>query len=330
MKKTFKKMTAGVLLAMMTMGIAGCGNNDKEPEVALNVMALSGPTGMGMVKLMEDVENSEAKGDYHITIAGAADEISAKLVTGEVDIAAVPCNLASVLYNKTEGAVNVAAINTLGVLYILETGDTIQSVADLAGKTITSTGKGTTPQYTLNYLLQANGFDPETDVTIEYKSEAAEIAAAFQSGAAEIAMVPQPVATTILVKNEGVRTALDITEEWSKAQGDDAHQLVTGTIIVRKEVLEAHPEAVDQFLAEYKNSIEYINANVEEGAALVEKFGIVPSAAIAQKAIPQCNIVYIDGEDMKADVHAYLQVLFDANPASVGGTMPDDAFYYIK
>ncbi len=181
-------------------------------------MALSGPTGMGMVKLMDAAENGETQDQYNITIAGAADEINGKLITGEVDIAALPCNVASVLYNKTEGEVQVAAINTLGVLYILEKGDDIHSVADLAGKTIISTGKANTPEYVLNYLLNANGLDPEKDVTIEYKTEAAEIASAFQQGQAEIAMVPQPVATTILAKNEDVRTALDVTEESTEAR----------------------------------------------------------------------------------------------------------------
>lgn len=342
MKKSWKRLVAGCLLAAMTLGIAGCGNKDtqqqtSQPEeskqveegVSLNIMALSGPTGMGMVKLMDAAEAGETQDQYNISIAGAADEINGKLITGEVDIAAVPCNVASVLYNKTEGEVQVAAINTLGVLYILEKGDTIHSVADLAGKTIVSTGKANTPEYVLNYLLNANGLDPEKDVTIEYKTEAAEIASAFQQGQAEIAMVPQPVATTILAKNEDVRTALDVTEEWTKAQGEDPHQLVTGVIVVRKAILEEQPEAVKRFLAAYNESINYINDNVEEGAALVEKYGIVPSAAIAQKAIPQCNIVYMDGEDMKANVQAYLQVLFDANPASVGGAMPNDDFYYL-
>ena len=344
MKKTWKRLVAGCLLAAMTLGAAGCGNgkgNDQqqaqepvqqqqtEEPVTLNVMAMSGPTGMGMVKLMEDAEAGELGDLYNIAIAGAADEINGKLITGEVDIAALPCNVASVLYNKTKGDVEVAAINTLGVLYILEKGDTIHSVADLAGKTIVSTGKANTPEYVLNYLLSANGLDPQKDVTVEYKTEAAEIASAFQQGQAEIAMVPQPVATTILAKNADVRTALDVTEEWTKAQGEDAHQLVTGVIVVRKAVAEEHPEAVQQFLTDYQASIDYINNNVEDGAALVEKFGIVPSAAIAQKAIPQCNIVYMDGQEMKDNVQAYLKVLFDANPASVGGAMPNDDFYYL-
>ncbi len=338
MKKQFKIIALGLIFAM-SLTFVGCSKNanqpqqqssaqDEQPQEPLTVMALSGPTGMGMVSLMEN-ESGKENPRYNVAIAGAADEISGKLITGEVDIAAIPCNLASVLYNKTNGKIQVAAVNTLGVLYILEKGDTIASVADLRDKTIISTGKGTTPQYTLNYILRQNGLDPDKDVAIEYKTEAAEIAAAFQSGEAQIAMVPQPVATTIMVKNEGVREALDITEEWAKAQGEGANQLITGVIVVQKELLENTPEAVAQFLTDYQTSIEYINHNIDDGAALVEKYGIVPQAAIAKAAISKCNIVYMSGDEMKENVNAYLQVLFDADPAAVGGAMPQDDFYYL-
>lgn len=341
MKKSLKVIALGLVLTM-GLSLVGCGsdNKDKAPQETtppavsenvepLNVMALTGPTGMGMVSLL-DKEAAKEKPDYQITLAGAADEISGGLINGDVDIAAIPCNLASVLYQKTKGQIQVAAVNTLGVLYILENGDTINSVADLAGKTIISTGKGTTPEYTLNYILSQNGLDPANDVVVEYKTEAAEIAAAFQNGEANIAMVPQPVATTILQKNEGVRIALDVTEEWAKVQGEEVHQLITGVVVVQKDVAENNKAAVDQFLSDYQESIAFINNNVDEGAALVEKYGIVPQAAIAKIAIPKCNIVYMDNEEMKANVEAYLQVLFDANPQAVGGSMPDDGFYYQK
>ena len=214
---------------------------------------------------------------------------------------------------------------------MLETngGETVQSVADLAGKTIVTTGKGTTPEYILNYILQANGLNPETDVTIEYKAEAAEVAALVQQGQADVVMLPQPMVTTVMAKTEGVRVALDMTEEWAKAQGEDGKQLVTGTVIVRSDVLENNKEAVDTFLKEYEASINYLNENVTEGAELVAKYEIIPSAAIAEKAIPACNMVFMSGEAMQQSVAAYLSVLAEANPASVGGAVPDDAFYYV-
>ena len=338
--KKFKKLVAmGLCLTMCTGLLAGCGGNKAEEQQAevpaekqtLNVMAMTGPTGIGMVKLISDDEAGTTAVDYNIALVGAADEVSGKIVTGEVDIAAVPCNLASVLYNKTEGNVEVAAINVLGVLYILEGngGQEIQSVADLKGKTIISTGKGTTPEYSLNYILQQNGLDPEKDVTIEYKSEAAEVATLLASGEAAVAMLPQPMVTTVLAKSDQVRVALDITEEWSKVNAEDGTGMVTGTIIVRKDVLAEKPEAVATFMEEYAQSVAFVNENVEEAAKLVEASGIIPSAAVAQKAIPNCNIVCVTGEDMKKSVAAYLDVLYQANPKAVGGTLPADDFYYL-
>lgn len=328
----------GLCLTMCAGLLAGCGGNKTEEQPAapvekqtLNVMAMTGPTGIGMVKLMSDDEAGTTAVDYNIALVGAADEVSGKIVTGEVDIAAVPCNLASVLYNKTEGKVEVAAINVLGVLYILEGngGQEIQSVADLKGKTIVSTGKGTTPEYSLNYILKQNGLDPEKDVTIEYKSEAAEVSTLLASGEATVAMLPQPMVTTVLAKNDQVRVALDITEEWSKVNAENGTGMVTGTIIVRKDVLAEKPEAVATFMEEYAKSVAFVNENVEEAAKLVEAAGIIPSAAVAQKAIPNCNIVCVTGEDMKKSVSAYLEVLHQANPASVGGKLPADDFYYL-
>ena len=279
---------------------------------------------------MSDSEAGETDVNYTFELVGAADEITGKIVNGEVDIAAVPCNLASVLYNKTEGAISVAAVNTKGVLYILEKGgESIQSVADLAGKTIVSTGKGTTPEYTLNYLLTSNGLDPASDVTVEYKSEATEVVAALKQGMCDVAMLPQPMVTAAMAQVEGLRVALDVTEEWANIQGEDGSQLITGCVIVRNEVLEENKDAVDTFLKEYKASIEYVNANVADAAQLVADYGIIANAAIAEKAIPACNIVFMGGEEMKANMEGYLGVLAAANPKAVGGAMPADAFYYI-
>lgn len=343
MKKMLKVLALGLICTISMVLLVSCGtsqngettSNQETPTVeekaTLNVIALGGPTGMGMVKLMDDNEQGNTAVDYQFTIAGAADEITGLLVKGEVDIAAIPANLGAVLYQKTEGDIKVAAINTLGVLYVLEANDgqSIQSIGDLKGKTIVTTGKGTTPEYTLNYLLKANGIDPETDVTIEYKSEAAEVGALFQTGEVEIAMLPQPFVTSVLAKNEGVRVALDMTEEWNHVQAEANNQLITGTVVVRKEVLENNKEAVDLFLQEYQQSIEFINNNIAEGASLVEKYGIIASAAMAEKAIPQCNIVYIQGQEMKSNVEAYLNVLYEANPSAVGGALPDEEYYYI-
>ena len=296
---------------------------------SLNVMALKGPTAIGMVKLMEDASQGKTASNYNFTIVGTADEITAKIIKGEVDIAAVPCNLAAVLYNKTNGAITVTNINTLGVLYLVENGTTINSVKDLKGKTIYSTGKGTTPEYTLNYILKANGLDPAKDVTIVYKSESTEVAAMLDQDKAAIAMLPQPYVTTVLTKNKNLRIALDVSAEWDKAGKGSTGSVVTGVLIVRNEVLKNNKAKVDAFLAEYKKSTEYANTNIADTAKLVEKNNIA-TATVAEIAIPKCNINYIDGAEMKTKISGYLKVLFDQNAASVGGKLPDDNFYYNK
>jgi len=233
-----------------------------------------------------------------------------------------------VLYNKTEGGIKLLDINTLGVLYVVETGESIQSVEDLKGKTIYSTGKGTTPEFALNYILRENGIDPETDVTIEYKSEATEVAAALAETDDAIAVLPQPFVTTAMMQNDKLRIALSLTDEWDKL--DNGSTLVTGVTIIRTDVLEENPAAVEKFLEEYEASINYTETNAEDAAKLIAQYEIVPKEPIALKALPGCNIHFIKGEEMKEKVSGYLQVLFDADPKSVGGTLPDDAFYYTE
>ena len=312
----------------------------------VNVMALKGPTAMGMVKMMadsepveeftdqlkEEYENVVSSGNiYHFTITSATDEVSAALAQGTTDIAAVPANLASVLYNNTEGGVQVLAINTLGVLYIVESGDTVHSVEDLRGKTVYASGKGNTPEAALNYVLTQNGIDLSTDVTIEWKSEQAECLSALMAEENAIAMLPQPFVTTAQAQSENLRVALDLTEEWDALQADSEtpSTLVTGVVVARTAFAEEHPEVVSAFLDRYQESVDYVNSNVEEAAQLVGQYEIV-TAEVAQKALPECNIVFIEGAEMKEKLSGYLSVLFEQNPQSVGGALPDDAFYFSR
>ena len=293
------------------------------------VAALKGPTAMGMVKMMSDDAQS-GQPTFDFNIYASADEITPKLVQGELDIAAVPANLASVLYNNTEGQVQVLAINTLGVLYIVEDGDTVQSVEDLKGKTIFASGKGSTPEYALNYMLTQNGIDPETDVTIEWKSEHSECVASLAATENAIAMLPQPFVTTAQTQNENLRVALDMTEEWEKlasANGSDA-TLITGVVVGRKDFVEQNPQLVQEFLSQYEQSVAYTQEDTAGAAALVGQYDIVPEA-VAQKALPECNITFIKGEEMQAKLSAYLQTLLDQNPKSIGGQLPGDDFYYL-
>ena len=302
---------------------------ESEPEstptsVVAQVAALKGPTAMGLVQLM-DAEDPQ----FEFTIAASADEVTPQLVQGNLDIAAVPANLASVLYNNTEGQVQVLAVNTLGVLYLAEKGDTVHSVEDLRGKTIYSSGKGSTPEYALTYLLSQNGIDPETDVTIEWKSEHSECVAALAAEENAIAMLPQPFLTTAQLKDESIRVALDLTEEWERlsSTSDTPATLITGVAVVRKAFAEENPELVQDFLAKYQASVDYVTSDTDGAAALVGKFDIVPEA-VAKQALPKCNITFIAGAEMKEKLSGYLQTLFEQNPKAIGGSMPDDDFYY--
>ncbi len=294
-------------------------------KVDVNIAAMKGPTALGMLKMMEDAEAGTTANNYKFTIAGAADEITASIIKGDIPIAAVPCNLASVLYNKSKGGVTMLGINTLGVLYIVETGETVQTVEDLRGKTIYSTGKGTTPEYTLNWLLKSAGMEPGKDVTVEYKSEATEVAAILSQTENAVAMLPQPYVTTVLNSNAKARIALDITREWEAF--NEGSTVVTGVVVANTKYLTENPDVVNAFLEEYVVSAAYTVENVDAAAALSEKFDIF-KAPIAKKAIPYCNIVLIEGDEMKAKANAYLNVLFEQNPASVGGTLPEDNFFY--
>ena len=298
---------------------------DPIPDVAMNVAGLKGPTGLGMLKMMEDSDAAEST-PYTFTLAGAADEVVSKITTGELDIASVPSNLAATLWNKTNGGVQVLGINALGVLYLVTKGETVNSLADLKGKTIISSGKGTTAQYTVEYLLKANGIDPETDVTIDYKAEHADAATAIASAETAIAVLPQPFVTTVTMQNADVSIALDLSVEWENTTGE---KLPMGVIIGRTEYVKENPEAVNAFLDQYAASAEYVNANPADAAVLSEKFGLI-KAAVAEKAIPYCNIVCLEGDEMKTALTGFYQVLFDFNPQTIGGTIPSEDFFYAR
>ena len=313
-----KKLIALIcLLALCTScGLASAEN--------VRVMALKGPTAMGMVQMMDAADG------YDFTIAASVDEVTPAIVQGKADIAAVPSNLASVLYNNTDHEVQVLAINTLGVIYIVERGEQVQAVEDLRGKTIYASGKGASPEYALNYILRENGIDPEKDVAIEWKSEHAECLAALLNNADAIAMLPQPFVTTAQMKSEGLRVALDLTEEWDQLQAGNAapSAMITGVVIARRDFVSGNPEAVAAFLDAYAASVAFVQENNDAAAALVGKYEIVPEA-VAKKALPECNITYIEGDAMQEMLSGYLSVLLDQNPKAVGGALPADDFYYM-
>ena len=311
-----KKILAAALCMMLLMTCALA-----EP---LRVAALKGPTAMGMVKMMSD----DAGSNYAFEICAAADEITPKLVQGQLDVAALPANLAAVLYQRTKGELQVLAVNTLGVLYIAERGDSVHSVSDLKGRTIYSAGKGSTPEYALNYILRQNGLEPGVDMTIEYKSEHAECLAALMADASACAMLPQPFLTTAMTKAKDMRMALDLTEEWDKLQADGGSAMITGVVVARRAAVEENPEAIDAFLADYAEFVAYANSDVPGAAALIGEYDIV-TAEVAEAALPACNIVCITGTEMQHKLSGYLEVLFEQDPESVGGALPDAQFYYV-
>ena len=335
MKQWMKKGLAACLALVMCLSLAACGGKEDETPaeepVNVRVAALKGPTAMGMVKLMSDSDAAAESGEettgntYDFTLAASADEVSPKLMQGELDIACVPANLASVLYNRTDGGIVTLAVNTLGVLYIVENGNAVPSMADLAGKTIVASGKGSTPEYALRYLLSENGIDPDTGVTIDWKSEHSECVAALASGAATIAMLPQPFVTVAQTQLPDLRVALDLTEEWDAL--DNGSALLTGVVVARADFVAEHPAAVEEFLTSYAESVEWVNANTAEAAELIGGYDIV-DAAVAEKALPYCNIVCVTGTEMMDMLSGYLSVLWEQDAESVGGGMPNDDFYY--
>ena len=321
-----KKTLSILLLLALVLCLGSCGKQQKPETDTVRIASLKGPTSMGLVQLYSRADNKELGYKVEYQLCGSADEITPLLASGQLDMAAIPANLAAMLYNK-QTDITVAAVNTLGVLYVLETGNSIHSVADLKGKTVYSTGKGTTPQYALEYLLQQNGLDPEQDLTIEYLSEATQVAAMLADPAADaVAVLPQPFVTSAIAGNEALRVALSFAEEWRIASGGG--ELVTGVLVVNRTFAQNNPALVAQFMADYALSAAYTETNAEEAAALIEQYGILPKAAVALKALPHCGITLLTGEEMQSALSAYLQTLYDRNTAAVGGAMPEDDFYY--
>lgn len=316
------KIIATVLSAVISVGLmAGCAQ--KKDDTVVRVGSLKGPTTIGIVNLMDKASKGTSEGKYDFAMSAAPDEITAKVVSGDLDIALVPANLASVLYNKTEGGVTVIDINTLGVLYCVTGDASVTSVKSLAGRKVITTGQGATPEYSLRYLLEQNGI---TDCEIEFRSEATEVAAVLAEDPSQIAVLPQPFATVACAQNESIAVTFSLEEEWQLATGGLG--MVTGVTIVRNEFLKAHPEAVKTFIKEHGESVNAANSDLDTTAALVVAQEIIGKEPLAKKAIPACNVVCMTGDSVKNNLAPYLEVLYNSDPKSVGGKLPGDEFYY--
>ena len=316
------KIIATVLTATLSLGLmAGCAK--KKDDTIVRVGSLKGPTTIGIVNLMDKSSKGEAEGNYEFTMSAAPHEIPAKVVSGDIDIARVPANLASVLYNKTQGGITAIDINTLGVLYCVTGDSSVKSVKDLAGKTVITTGQGATPEYSLRYLLDQNGI---TDCTIEFKSEATEVAAVLTEDPTQVAVLPQPFATVACAQNEAIAPAFALEDEWQTLT--DGLGMVTGVTIVRNDFLKEHPAAVSTFISEHQASVNAANSDLDTTAALVVANDIIGKEPIAKKAIPSCNVVCITGDSLKTNLSAYLEVLYNYDPKAVGGNLPGEEFYF--
>lgn len=318
MKNMFKIIA--VLLLIVSLPFV-CAAENTADKTVVRVAALQGPTGMSVAHMM-----TENDGSYELTLVAAPAEVNALVISGQVDIASVPINVGAVLYNKTEGGVKALALTTRGMLYVLEKGDTIHSVQDLEGKTILYAGQGATPEYVTEYILSTFG----VNAALETEAEHAAVASKAIEGLADIVLLPEPMVTNVLLKAPDFRVALDVTEAFAEAaeqNGTADAQLSMSVVIARKEFAQAHPDLVAAFMEDLEASIAFANENVAQAAQEIAALGIIPAAKVAEKALPSCRLVFVSGEDMQAQAAPLYEILFSANPASVGGKVPDEAYY---
>ena len=322
MKNKFTKAILLILVAAATLVPVFA-----SPVGEVRIGVLKGPTGIGASYLLSENKEGKTINKYTETILAEATDMIGQLAAGQLDIAAIPTNAAVSLYNKTNGGVRIIALNTAGVLYILENGNAVSQVSDLKGKTLYAVGQGSNPEYVLRFILSRNGIDPDKDVDIQFL-DSAELTTRMATGEIEVCMLPVPAVTTVLTKNPSVRIALDLTDEWDKL--NVGSKLTMGCVVVRTEFLKENKAAVLTFLREYQKSIEYVKANPAEAGQMCADFGIVPAAAIATKAIPDSNLIFVSGDAIRPYIEGYFQVLYDANPKSIGGAMPKDDFYTLE
>lgn len=333
--KILKRLSALMLAMLLLLSFAACGGKDGgedsdvtdapetnyEREVKTKIAALNGPTGLGLAEIKADRSYA-----YNVEYYSDPQEVGPLLIKGEVDIAALPLNMAANLYKKTDGKIKMLAINTLGVLHVLSKDDSIKSVADLKGKTVYSSGQGATPEYIVNYILRKNGLEPGKDVTIEYKTAHNELATLAVEGSVDICILPEPFASKVLAKNESYKRVLDLTAEWGKVS---SAKLAQGCLVARADYIEQNPEIIKEFMSFYEASVNFVNNENNAGAVFLAKNGYFDTPQLAADTIPNCNIVFITGEEMKKTATENFTVLFEANPASVGGEIPADALYYL-
>lgn len=322
-----KKIICTVLTLFILLNLTACSNGgtSKSETKTVNLFVLSGPTGIGSLNLWDRADKGQTELKYNVTLTASNDEIVAAVSNGTADIAAVATNLASSLYNKTNGKISVLAVNTASVLSLLSKQD-IKSVSDLKGKTLYTIGQGANPEYILNYILKGNGLDPKSDLDINFLGDGSELLTVWSKNPDDVIMAPQPVATSLLLSNPETKKVLDMGNEWEKISKGSA--LVMGCVIANNNFIKNNPNAVKTFLKEYEDSVNAAKSDIDTTALLCEQKGIIPKAAVAKKSIPECGITFISGKEMKKDLSGYLKVMYEQNPKSVGGKLPSADFYY--
>lgn len=320
-----KKFLLTALALMMVLALlGGCAAQEEKPadagnvpETPANVATLAGPTGMGLIQLFDNAA-------YHVNLYTSPDQITPKVINGEMDVVTIPSNLAAVLYNKMQGGVSIVGVNTMGVLYIVENGDTVTDISDLSGKTLYATGQGSTPEYALEKILAENGLE---DVMVEYMGAHADLANALATGEVTLALLPEPFVSTVLAKNPALTVKIDINEEWKKIFGEDAGMPMGVTIVTS--AFAQDKDAMKRLIDDYSASVQYVVTEIDSASEEIAAKEIVGSAAIAKQAIPRCGISFITGQAAKAILADYFAVMFESNPESLGGAIPDDAIYYM-
>ena len=339
-----KKTSFLLVVLFVLIFTAGCNNGPAEtptpdenaeetpmPEepadvkpVNVTIAGLKGPTSIGMIKMIDEKALKSDKYNVEYIQESAPDSLTGKIINGDIQISSVPINLASVLYNKTQGKVQLLAVNTIGNLYIVGTED-ISSVSQLECKTLGMSAKGSTPDFAMNYILKQTGLEGKTE--LNYALDHATLAQSVIAEDTRVALLPQPFVTQTTLKNPNVKMLIDLNEAWNDATGGKS-ELFTGCIIINKEFAENNPEFVDEFLKQYENSVNWVLENQKEASVLTAKHEIMPDAVLVEKALPYCGITFRKAAEAKDSLNSFYQILFDSNPASVGGSMPDDEFYF--
>lgn len=327
MKSTMKFICLVLALTMLFAFVSCAKKPDEELEIKINV--LNGTTAMGMAQMINNAKDDTDDMNYKIEVFTAPDLITGAIVSGEAHIAALPTNVAAKLYKASSGKVKLLAVNTLGVLYLLQNGTTVTSFEDLKGKTIYIPGAAANPEYVTVALLKANGLEVGTDVIIDttsYPSPDA-LQKAIVENKINLAVLPEPKVTVTMTNNSAVSVAMDFTQKWEEKFGENT--LAQGCLVVNTAFAEEHPVEISKFLDDYKASVDFVNTGSDDAVNAIVNAGILPKAPIAKKALPKCNICFIEGAEMKTAMSTFYQKLFETDAKSIGA-IPDDAFYYAR